>query len=751
MIKANTAIGLALVGLALWFQRQPDNPVTWQRLVSSVCAWSAALLGGLTLLQHFTSLDFGIDQLFFREAPGAIATASPGRMGPPASLCLLLAGIALAQWNGRSRRGDFLAQALGIAICLIAAIPLIGYTFGVDQLYSLSRVTGIAFNTAAALLTVGLGIICSRPTVGPMRIICANDAGGAMARRLVLPMFLLPVAVWWIRIQAENAGLIDTPMARPLATLFLSVCSVLVLLFNARQMSMIENKRRGAEEEKNRGRARIAEILDSISDAFYAIDADGRFTYVNRQAEQLWGRDRDTLVGKQFWTEFSTPPTAVDFPAHRQVLLTRQPQRYENFSPADGRWFDVSLYPESGGGLSCFIRDVTERKRAEEEIRGARDAAEKANRAKSEFLAALSHEMRTPLNPVLLTLDYLAGHPLFPKTLESELTSMRRNIDLEIRLISDLLDITRIEAGKFTLNITHVDLHEVIKEVVKMCANTEGPRLTVDLAAKWHHIRGDAVRLHQVVWNLLNNAQKFTEATGQIFIRTSSPRPHFLRLEVVDTGCGISPEMMPRLFSAFEQGETHTERQRSGLGLGLSITRKIVEAHGGAISVLSDGAGQGASFIVELTAKDSSPAVLPETEKPRALISSKIKLRILLVEDHQPTLQAMTRLLKIMGHEVKGAVNCREAEAAAQAGNFDLLVSDIGLPDGSGLDLMQRLQPQFAGRGIALSGYGMEADISAAQRAGFATHLTKPIKSEQLAEAIARVIAPSLDANSKPA
>lgn len=742
-IKANTTIGLGLLGLALWFQRRPDNPARWQHFLAAGCALLVALLGTLTLLQHFTGADFGIDQLFFPEAPGALATASPGRMGPPAAICLLLAGIALFRPNGASRSVDLLAHFLASLICLITAVPLIGYAFGVDRLYGLSGFTGIAFNTAAALLAMGIGIILSRPTVGLMVNICADDAGGAMARRLLLPIFFLPIIVWWFRIQAEKIGWIDTPLARPLAILFLSVCSVALLVFNAKQMSAVEAERRRAEEEKRRGHVRIAEILESINDAFYALDAHSRFTYVNAPAERLWGKDRATLIGKNFWTEFPEQATGVDFPAHREVLSARQARHYETFSASDARWFDVSVYPESSGGLSCFIRDVTDNKQADAEIRRARDAAEKASQTKSEFLAALSHEMRTPLNPVLLTLDYLAGHPQFPKAFEKDLASMRRNIDLEIHLISDLLDITRIETGKFTLNIAVVDFHEVIREAVRMCESVEGPGINLELAASRHFIRGDAVRLHQIVWNLLTNAQKFTEPKGRVSLRTSSPRPETIRLEVADTGCGISPEMMSRLFNAFEQGESQTGRQRSGLGLGLSITRKIVEAHGGSITASSEGVGRGASFVVELQARDAPVAAPKAAGQGKTATPFAPKLRMLLVEDHPPTLHAMSRLLKVMGHEVTGATSCHEAEAAARSGNFDLLISDIGLPDGSGLDIMQRLGSKFTGRAIALSGYGMEADINAARNAGFTTHLTKPIKIEQLADAITRTIDPT--------
>lgn len=735
-IKANAAVGLVLAGLALWLLQKPSPSPTLARSFGRLCAGFVLLLGALTLFQHLSGVDLRIDQLLFHEPPGAAATASPGRMGRPASLCLGLGGLALLLLDSRAGRRRVAAQIFAGIVCVITVFPLIGYLYGVSQLYALSGYTGIAMHTAVALLMWGFGILCSRPGEGLMAIVCANDAGGLMARRLVPAAFLLPIVTWWIRIYAEDIGWVNTSLARPLFVLFLSLCSVVAVLWNARGMSALEGERRRVDRERQRSFERTVEILESVSDAFYAIDAAGRFTYVNRQAEELWGRSRDSLLGKCLWTEF---PEIVNEAgaAHREVFEVRAPRRHETFSPRLGRWFDVSLYPEAGGGVSGFFRDVTERKKVEEELRRARDSAEKANQAKSEFLATLSHEIRTPLNPVVLTLDYLETHPEFPPALRGELASIRRHVDLEIQLISDLLDITRIESGKLQLTLTDVDLHEVIHAVVVMCRRPDGPEIALDLEAQRHFVRGDAVRLHQIVWNLLNNAQKFTDGAGRVRLRTADSRPGWIRLEVSDTGSGIAPDLMPRLFNAFEQGETRTARQRGGLGLGLTITRKIVEAHTGSITAASEGSGRGAEFVVELptlAVERVTAPVLPPPAAPSPLGG----LHVLLVEDHAPTLQAMSRLLTMMGHRVTTANTAANAKHAALATTFDLLISDIGLPDESGLELMKQLRPKFAGHAIALSGYGAEKDIQAAREAGFSEHLTKPVQLNQLKAAIAR-------------
>jgi signal transduction histidine kinase/CheY-like chemotaxis protein len=403
----------------------------------------------------------------------------------------------------------------------------------------------------------------------------------------------------------------------------------------------------------------------------------------------------------------------------------------------DERWFDVRLYPDAGGGLTCFLREITERKAAEVELRRAKEAAESASQAKSDFLATLSHEMRTPLAPVMVTLSLMEAHPGLPPELHRDVASIRRNVELEIQLISDLLDLTRVESGKLQLDVQAVDLHKVIQAVVDMCQRPDAATVSLELSSEPLYVRADSVRLHQIFWNLLNNALKFTDADGAIVIRTQKAG-EIVRTSVADSGIGIAPELLPKLFTAFEQGDPRIARQRGGLGLGLAISKKIVEAHGGVISARSEGKGEGATFIVDLPAgQAASPRNLVPT--PETSTVAEKPLRVLLVEDHEPTLQAMSRLLQMMGHQVTTASSCAAARAKAQ--DCDFLITDLGLPDGSGLDLANELRDHFRGRAIALSGYGMEADVQASRRSGLSEHITKPVRITALREAIRNVSA----------
>jgi PAS domain S-box-containing protein len=390
-----------------------------------------------------------------------------------------------------------------------------------------------------------------------------------------------------------------------------------------------------------------------------------------------------------------------------------------------------------------------ERKRAEEAMREAKREAEEANHAKTQFLAVLSHELRTPLNPILLAVTAMLERPEEPEQLQTTLQMIRQNVNLQARLIDDLLDVMRIVRGKMPLHWEVADGHRLIDQAIQICRSEilgKELRIEVDLAAVEHHVNADPARLQQVFWNLIKNAVKFTPGGGLITIRTRNEdnghaREGRLVVELSDTGIGIEPEVLPTIFDPFQQGETTITRKYGGLGLGLAICRGIVEAHGGTLIVESEGKDRGATFRVVLKALPRSAVegdLAPDTGVPEPEAPPPSSLRILVVEDEPATRRLMARLLSGLGHTVMTAGTIA---TALEVGEYDLIVSDIGLPDGSGLDLMRRVVSR---RGpvpaIALTGYGMEEDIRRSQEAGFTAHLTKPIDFAKL-EAMIRQVA----------
>ncbi|MEN3942675.1 ATP-binding protein [Prosthecobacter sp. SYSU 5D2] len=411
-----------------------------------------------------------------------------------------------------------------------------------------------------------------------------------------------------------------------------------------------------------------------------------------------------------------------------------------------GRVFqDLHGKPVRMSGVSM---DVTQAKQTEVALQNAKNNAEAANRAKDEFLAILSHELRTPLSPVLATLALLEEDKTTPAALQPDLEMIRRNVEVEARIIDDLLDVTRIARGKLELHSQTVDLRPLLIHAVNNYlrdpAAAKGVRVNLENEPDFPWIHADAARITQVLWNLLQNACKFTPENGSITIRAYNEKPAadpaaqpHLVIQVTDTGIGIDPEILPRIFDAFEQGERSRTRRFGGLGLGLAISRAIIGMHGGTLTASSGGKDLGATFTIRLPtqAEPSTRSLLPPV-KPDQQPAPQASTRILLVEDHEDSAQQMARLLRRAGHQVTCATTLAEGLEKGLAGGFDLLISDLGLPDGSGHELMEQLAARRPLPAIALSGYGMEEDIKKSLVAGFARHLTKPVNWPELKAAI---------------
>ena len=385
---------------------------------------------------------------------------------------------------------------------------------------------------------------------------------------------------------------------------------------------------------------------------------------------------------------------------------------------------------------------MAERRRAEATLEQQRATVEAANRTKDNFLAMLSHELRTPLTPVLAALDVLKTGSSPTAELNSTLAMMRRNIELESQLIDDLLDLTRITKDKLQLDFESLDAHQAIANVVEICASEASAKklqVKLDLQAADFHVMANPAKFQQIIWNLIKNAIKFTGEGGAITISSANHLPQILTIGVSDTGIGIEPEIMERIFNPFEQGERSFQRRFGGLGLGLTISKSLAQAHGASLIAKSEGLNRGATFLLTMkTAALDEASAKPLVARAQAAPNS---LRILLVDDHPDTCAALEKLLTLRGHSVVAAHTMRTALAAAARDSFDLLISDVGLPDGNGMDLLRYLRAMRPIRGIAISGFGMDADISKSLEAGFAEHLVKPVKLEKLEAAIQHAMA----------
>jgi signal transduction histidine kinase len=391
------------------------------------------------------------------------------------------------------------------------------------------------------------------------------------------------------------------------------------------------------------------------------------------------------------------------------------------------------------------LTDLTEHREIEQKLELQKVLAEAAVASKELFFGMLSHELRTPLTPLVALLEDLGADQRHSAEDLDAFAIMRRNLDLETHLIDDLLDLTRMTGGKLQLRREITDVHLCLQQAIGICQaeiDGKGLELVFEPVASRQFVNADASRLQQVFWNLIKNAVKFTPEGGQIAVATRCDEASNLIVEFRDTGIGIESWQLGRIFDPFFQAQSTFRQRVGGLGLGLAICKAITEAHGGTISAASGGLNKGTNFQLELeTVAEPHAEVLGFTADGAAPVR-RADLRILLVEDHDDTREVLARLLTRRGYHVATACNAQEARALAGGETFDLLVSDIALPDITGCELLKELSAKHGMRGIALSGFGSDIDLAQSKAAGFLEHLVKPIDAKALDAAIQRLVAP---------
>ena len=497
--------------------------------------------------------------------------------------------------------------------------------------------------------------------------------------------------------------------------------------------------------------------VDDLPCGVLTFTDDGHIVAINPRLCGRLGYACDELTGGHL-QKILSPGGRVFYQTHFFPLLKLQGEVEEVYMSLRAKTgeevpFLVNARRAERSGRSendCVLMRMRQRNQFESELLTAKKAAENANKAKDQFLAALSHELRTPLSPVLMMATAMELDPALPSEVREQAGIIRHNAELEARLIDDLLDHSRIRHSKLTLIRAPIDVHDLLTqtaEIVRSEGTSKRVAITFEKNAADHFVFGDAARLQQVFWNIIKNGVKFTPSGGEVRVVTGN-RDGELVVRVTDTGVGIAPEALPKIFQAFEQGSLPTG-SFGGLGLGLAISRAIVQMHDGRIEAESEGPSRGAIFSVVLKTI-TPPAPAPPPSEP-VLAAGSHKLRLLLVEDHDSTREVLARILRRAGHEVHGAATGSDAlELLRTAGPFDALISDLGLPDRNGFDLLREIRSTHpALPAIALSGYGMDEDVKRAKDAGFTAHLVKPVPFDQL-RALLDQIATGISSDNSP-
>jgi PAS domain S-box-containing protein len=527
-------------------------------------------------------------------------------------------------------------------------------------------------------------------------------------------------------------------------------------------------QRREHEESLRQSEERFRLLVEGVADyAIFMLDANGFIATWNAGAERIKGYKADEIIGQHFSKFYPQDANESGWPAHELQVASKE-GRFQDEGwriRKDGTrfWANVTitaLRDESGRlrGFAKLTRDLSERKRSEslqvsgeqheemlEAERAARMEAQRAVRMKDEFLATLSHELRTPLSAILGWTQLLRSGAE-PKDVQHGLAVIERNARAQVQLIDDLLDLSRILAGQVRLDVQRLALIDVIAAAVESAlpaAHAKGIRLEKILDPGGSLISGDPARLQQVVWNLLNNAIKFTPKGGRVQVLLERVNSH-IEVSVVDTGIGIPPNFLPHVFERFTQKDSTTSRTHGGLGLGLAISKQLVELHGGTIQAKSRGEGQGATFTVKLpllVVHDESldaKRVHPthEAEPENMLLPTLTGVRVLVVDDEADARELVSRLLQQQGARVSVSPSAEDALRQLKISTPDVLVSDVGMPNMDGYQLMRQIRSMETRErrlpALALTAFARAEDRKRAMLAGYQAHIAKPFDAAEL-------------------
>ncbi len=622
-VKANTGFAFLISGISLTLinAKQLSN---FTRISAIILASILMCMSALIDLQHLFNLDFTIDQIIAIEVPGEAATASPNRMGPPAATSFFLTGLAVLLILKKNPHSENKASICAIIIGIIATLSTLGYLYGASVLYAIAKLTGISFTTAICLLILSSGIFTSCRRSEILKLFFANDSGGILLRRMLLPCVILPAILGYVAIVGFKNGLYDAPFGTALLVVYF------VLIFTSLLISC----------------ARIVKKTDS----------------------------------------------------ERIELL--------------------------------------------ESERAARTEAENAAQSRDEFLATLSHELRTPLNAILGWAQLLKRGELRDEHIKG-VNIIEKNARIQAQFIEDMLDMSRSIAGKLVLNSSPLNLIQIIKTCVDaQMLSAKDKKIELQFHTKTDQaiVMGDSERLFQVFSNLLTNAIKFSSVDGRIWV-TAEIHSGQAEVSVIDTGQGIKKEFIDHLFDRFRQEDGSITRRYGGLGIGLSIVKDLVTLHQGTIEPFSEGEAKGTTFTVKIPLADQNydieEAQINNNWDPESNCINLKGDKILVVDDHAETRELLCRILETYNATVVTSSSVDEGLELLKKENPDILISDIGMPERDGYDLIKTIRNMTNSNksnipAIALTAFVRKSDKANAFSAGFQYHLSKPLDANEL-------------------
>ncbi|HZM93594.1 MAG TPA: ATP-binding protein [Vicinamibacterales bacterium] len=778
------------------------------RRIAALCGVLVAAIGSTVLYQYISGVDLHIDTLLmFERQWGRGGVLSPGRMGPPGATSWTIIGFAFiiaSLFPTTWVRTRSLVPLIASLTAAIAFLPLIGYLYGANVLYSIPTATVIALQTSTFILAVSLGLMLAVPEHGAVRLLTDTGPAGVLIRRILPALIVIPVVLGLVRLAGEQAGWYDLAFGTASRTLAEIALLLVLLWWTASAISRQSRAREHAEAELRESQHQLqmdladsqllqrvsAEIIpegdeqslyDTIVEAAIAImqsqhasiqivDPETReLKLLNARgftdrAKDLWqsvSLDSSRICGRALATGervMVSDVEASDFltgSEDRKVFLglgVRAVQSTPLYSRTGELLGMISTYwsdPHEPSERAQRLLVIVARQAADLiERRRSADALRDADRRKDEFLMTLAHELRNPLAPIRSAVDLIKRSPQ-PGVEEVRWARdiLDRQAALMTRLLDDLLDVGRIARDKLELRTSRVDVGTLIREAADMnrsLVDEFGHSLTVTVPTEPMYLDADPVRLAQVFSNILNNACRYTPSGGRIDV-TAERIGDDAVVRVRDTGIGIPGDRLLNIFDMFSQVDRSLERSQRGLGIGLHLVKRLVEMHGGEATAQSDGLGRGSAITVKLPlATDALHA--GASPAPSSLEPTQVPARrILVVDDNVDAAQSLAMLLDVCGHETHMAHDGLDAIEAAEQWRPDVILLDIGLPKMNGFEACRQIRQRPWSKDvviIALTGWGQDVDRRRSQESGFDHHVVKPVEHAALVKLLGAGNAP---------
>jgi PAS domain S-box-containing protein len=737
-IQPNATVAAMCAGIAVVFLS-----AGYQRM-TAILSVVVTFLGASVLLEYLTGIDLGIDTvLLFDRTWGRAGVISPGRMGPPGAISWTVIGIALLlaslSRNSESRwRGA--APTLALMAAGIGSLSLIGYLYGVSALYTMPTATVIAFQTSTFILAVSIGLVLAVPDQTPARLIIEQSPGGALVRRILPAVIVVPIVLGLLRIGGDRAGLFDLALGTAMRTVIEIILFSGLLWWTANTVSRQTQARRAAEESALEHGLLLRTVTDESRVGLAIVSLRHRYLYANRMYCEIMSCESTDIVGERV-ADVLTEIYVDQIRPRLEQAFAGEIVQHELSLAHRARFAGVTYQPQFEGKtvktVTVAIVDLTERRKAEESLRHA-------DRRKNEFLATLAHELRNPLAPVRNAVDLIKRSPLPDPELARAAEVIDRQVTLMGRLLDDLLDVGRITNDKLELRRQRVDLEVVIRNALQICdplIDEFDHELSTSMSPRPIEVDADPARLEQVFGNLFNNACRYMERNGRISITTERVGPDAI-VRVSDTGIGVPADKLSTIFDMFSQVDRSPDRPHAGLGIGLHLVKRLVEMHGGSIEARSGGLGRGSEFIVRLPAlPESAPLDAPTIPDVQPLVVPAPARRILIVDDNVDNAELLALLLAMDGNETHTVHNGLDAVESAERLRPDVVLLDIGLPGMSGFEACRRIREQPWGKDtllIAITGWGQDVDRRMSHEAGFNHHLVKPVDARAISAIVSR-------------